>query len=117
MLPSVPRNRRLLVRLAPVAWAMLALVLAGDVATACPSCKTALASEHGGQGDIVSGFMWSILFMLSMPFSLVIGFSTYMYVLVRRARADQAQPRALGANASAPGNATAAETGQDLATR
>jgi heme/copper-type cytochrome/quinol oxidase subunit 2 len=40
-------------------------------------------------GDLVSGFFFSILFMLSMPFLIVIGMSTYMYVLVRRARAER----------------------------
>jgi len=59
-------------------------VFAADVATACPSCKEALASDGG---DKIAGYFWSILFMMSMPFTLLGGFSTYMYVLVRRTRA------------------------------
>lgn len=54
-------------------------------ADACPSCKAALAAQEG-QGDLVSGFFWSILFMMSMPFALVTSFSGYMYLLVRRSR-------------------------------
>jgi hypothetical protein len=66
------------------------LVLAGaNLAEACPSCKAALASQEAG-GDLVRGFFWSIVFMMSMPFLLVGSFSGYLYLLVRRARAGQA---------------------------
>jgi uncharacterized membrane protein len=58
---------------------------------ACPMCKAALASSDRGHGDWVGGFFWSILFMLSMPFVLLGSFSTYMYLLVRRARREAAQ--------------------------
>lgn len=67
---------------------VLVLLLLNSTAAACPSCKAALASQDGKQGDILSGFMWSILFMLSMPFALVSSFGAYMYVLVRKARRD-----------------------------
>jgi hypothetical protein len=63
---------------------LLVCAFAVDAATACPSCKEALASDGG---DKIAGYFWSILFMMSMPFTLLGGFSTYMYVLVRRARA------------------------------
>lgn len=49
-------------------------------------CKAALASQEGGEGDIVAGFFWSILFMVSMPFLILGSFVTYMYLLVRKAR-------------------------------
>ena len=57
------------------------VALSAEVASACPSCKAALANQ--GKGDLVKGFMYSILFMLSMPFALLGSFSGYMYVLVR----------------------------------
>jgi hypothetical protein len=64
----------------------VALLLAGaETASACPSCKEALSSSTGG-GDLVSGFFWSILFMLSMPFLLLSSFGLYFYYLVRKAR-------------------------------
>ena len=64
----------------------IAVLLAGvQTATACPSCKEALGSSSGG-GDLVSGFFWSILFMLSMPFLLLGSFGLYFYYLVRKAR-------------------------------
>ena len=68
--------------------ALAGLALLPDVATACPSCKAALGSQDGG-GDLVRGFFWSILFMMSMPFAILGGMSSYLYWVVRRARADQ----------------------------
>jgi hypothetical protein len=65
----------------------------GEPTLACPSCKEALGSSSGG-GDLVSGFFWSILFMLSMPFLLLGSFGLYFYYLVRKARL--ARPAAEG---------------------
>ena len=59
------------------------------MASACPSCKEALASSSG-RGDLVSGFFWSILFMLSMPFVLLGSLGFYFYCLVRKARLARA---------------------------
>ncbi|HWA99619.1 MAG TPA: hypothetical protein VG713_14050, partial [Pirellulales bacterium] len=70
-----------------VAALLVATLLAlGSIAEACPTCKVALSTHDKAQGDMVSGYMYSILFMLAMPFTLLGAFSTYMYVLVRRAR-------------------------------
>lgn len=76
-------------------WVLASLVLivalmVGE-ATACPMCKAALGSHDGSHGDLVGGFFWSILFMLSMPFLIFGSLSTYMYLLVRRARRAEAQ--------------------------
>jgi hypothetical protein len=78
-------NPSSLLRLALAAAAFCALLIPATPAWACPFCKEALGS--GGQGDLVSGFFYSILFMLSMPLLIVTGMGTYFYVLVRRARA------------------------------
>jgi len=75
-------------------------------AWACPGCKEALASGDGQGGDLVSGFFWSILFMLSMPFLIFGTFCTSMYIAVRRARAAQAKAGlAPAAQAGQPGRA------------
>jgi uncharacterized membrane protein len=74
-----------------LALACLVFVATVTDASACPMCKTALASHDRTHGDWVGGFFWSILFMLSMPFVLLGSFSTYMYVLVRRARREASQ--------------------------
>lgn len=68
---------------------VIVALTAGDAA-ACPMCKAALGSHDSGHGDLVGGFFWSILFMLSMPFLIFGSLSTYMYLLVRRARREQA---------------------------
>ena len=66
---------------------VLALV---STASACPGCKNALLNDTEGGGNLVAGYFWSILFMMSMPFLLVISFGGSMYLSVRRAHARQA---------------------------
>jgi len=81
--------RNLLNQLALASLAVIVILTAADVASACPSCQAALASQEGGQ-RVVQGFFWSILFMMSMPFSILTALSTYFYLLVRRARREDA---------------------------
>ena len=75
------------------AWsAACAIVLVSAAsAEACPMCKAALGS---GADRFINAWGLSIVFMLSMPFVLAGSFSAYMYVLVRRARAEQAAKQA-----------------------
>ncbi len=73
---------------------IVGLMLAGSGAgtvSACPTCKVALANHDQNQGDYKTGYFWSILFMLSMPFATIGTFSGYMYWLVRRANAADAK--------------------------
>lgn len=72
-----------------IAVILLVVLAMTQTASACPMCKAALASGGSG-GDLVSGFFYSILFMLSMPFLIFGGMATYLYTLVRKARAGQA---------------------------
>jgi heme/copper-type cytochrome/quinol oxidase subunit 2 len=75
----MPAARALLVLL------LLAVALAPLSALACPGCKAALASPEGDAGgDLVSGFCWSILFMLSMPMAIVSAFGISIYRATRR---------------------------------
>lgn len=60
----------------------IALLLA-TAASACPTCKEGI-SENGG--NLVRGYQWSILFMMSMPFLILAGMSSMFYLDVRRAR-------------------------------
>jgi hypothetical protein len=66
-------------------------VVGESVARACPMCKAGLAGEHD---RLIQAWGVSIVFLLSMPFVLVTSFSAYLYVLVRRARRDEAARRA-----------------------
>ena len=79
-------------RLVTACASIAVLLFAADVALACPSCKAALANQESTGGDLVSGMMYSILFMLSMPFAILGSFSGYFYMLVRRARRQQHVP-------------------------
>lgn len=93
----LPGRRGRRVTTALVALLSIATVLSiASMAQACPACKQALAStEHAGSADPIQGFMWSILFMMSMPFLLLGGFGTYLWYIVRRARlAAEAQAAA-----------------------
>ena len=76
------QRRNILVVLVALAVAALSAV----PADACPSCKAALASADDG-GNLVNGMFWSIMFMLSMPFLIVGGFSLAAYRAILRARA------------------------------
>jgi choline-glycine betaine transporter len=84
------KSGRVVYRLMPFVLALLIVAACVTSADACPTCKVALASHDKAHGDLVSGFFWSILFLLSMPFVLLGSFSTYCYLLVRKARAQAA---------------------------
>lgn len=68
---------------------LLALTLAG-AAAACPTCKESLAHDPAA-ANLVRGYAYSILFMLSMP-PLILGtLCVYFYWEIRKARAKQTQ--------------------------
>ena len=70
---------------------MLVLVLcAAQVAIACPTCQEGLA--HDEQSNIIQGYFWSIIFMMSMPFLIFGGLATYFYLEIRKARRDGRLP-------------------------
>lgn len=75
---------RITIRFAVLALAVASVFWIQDVASACPNCKDAFA-ENGGGGDLVRGYGWSIIFMLSMPFLILAGLGTYFWILVRSA--------------------------------
>ena len=66
-------------------WALCAMVIiiAGHVATACPTCKESLSANDP---QMMRGYFWSIMFMMAMPFSILTAISTYFYVLICKAR-------------------------------
>ncbi|MBI83357.1 MAG: hypothetical protein CMJ81_09190 [Planctomycetaceae bacterium] len=65
--------------------AMWFLCVCAEICEACPNCKNGI----GVNENLVQGYFWSILFMMSMPFSLLTSFSCYFYFLVRRARTSE----------------------------
>lgn len=40
-------------------------------ALACPNCKEAVAAQPSEMAAMSQGYNWSVLFMLSMPFTLL----------------------------------------------
>jgi heme/copper-type cytochrome/quinol oxidase subunit 2 len=65
------------------------VVAHATVVHACPGCKQALETAEGEQANMVNGYFWSILFMLSMPFTIFGLFAGSMYLAVRKARREQ----------------------------
>jgi p-aminobenzoyl-glutamate transporter AbgT len=63
------------------------------VASACPSCQEALASDTT-QGNFANGIYYSILFMMSMPFAIVGTFAGFAYRAVKREQRRQAEANA-----------------------
>lgn len=83
-------NRILRTRWLPTAAMTVLFLGVATLAQACPLCKQALDNSETAGGDVVAGYFWSILFMMSMPFLLLGSFSGYMYLAVRKARREQA---------------------------
>ncbi len=76
--------RRSMVRVLVVVavWVSSAAVL-----HACPGCADGQAGQGTERANIVNGYFWSIVFMMSMPFLLLGSFGTYCYLQMRKARA------------------------------
>ena len=70
-----------------------------SVASACPTCKEAMAGDPVHE-SMVRGYFYSIIFMMSMPFLIFTALSTYFFLEVRKARRHQtltaAQPMPTG---------------------
>lgn len=67
------------------ALALLTVALLSSVATACPTCKEAIAESDPHQQSMAAGYYYSILFMMSMPFAILGGFVGLAYISIRRA--------------------------------
>jgi hypothetical protein len=68
--------------------AVLVGVVAGN-AWACPTCKDGMAGSDPISVARASGYFYSILFMMSMPFVIVGTFGGAAYLSIRRARQQQ----------------------------
>lgn len=96
----LPRCRTLLL----IVGVFALLVLLETVAQACPTCKDTLAHNDPNRQNLVRGYGYSIIFMLSMPFTIFTCMSAYFYYLVVKDRRLKAQ----AAKAAAPAEATPA---------
>lgn len=69
---------------------LVTLISLAEPAWACPTCKESLVHSDPDSANLVRGYFWSILFMMSMPFLILGGLSTYFYYEVCKARRLQA---------------------------
>ena len=51
-------------------FATLLCLLLGDDLRACPSCKEAVSAQSGDAARMAEGYNWSVVFMLTVPFSM-----------------------------------------------
>jgi hypothetical protein len=56
------------------------------IALACPTCKESLAQSDPARANLVRGYFWSILFMMSMPFLILGGLSALFWWEIRKAK-------------------------------
>jgi hypothetical protein len=64
-----------------VALAVLILAQGASKVVACPNCKEAVSASTSEVANMSNGYNWSVLFMLTVPFSLL-GTGAFM---IRRA--------------------------------
>ena len=72
-----------------ILFAVVCMLFLATACEACPTCKQGIA-EGADHEQIIRGFFWSIVFMMSMPFVIFTSLCTYFYVLVRKARLVEA---------------------------
>ena len=54
-----------------IATALLILLLAAGGARACPNCKEAVSLQSGEAANLSNGYNWSVIFMITVPFSMM----------------------------------------------
>jgi len=69
---------------------LLTFLLSAETAFGCPTCKETLAHGDPETANLMRGYFWSILFMMSMPFLILGGLGSYFYYEVCKARRLQA---------------------------
>jgi hypothetical protein len=64
-----------------------------SIATACPTCKDSLNGDDPVQQAMASGYFYSIVFMMSMPFVILGTFGSFAYYSIRKAKLNRSSPR------------------------
>jgi p-aminobenzoyl-glutamate transporter AbgT len=85
MIKPINRNVALII----VAVAAFVLCATAD-AWACPNCREALADDPRGLG-LATGFYYSIIFMMSMPFIVMGTLVSVAYRTVQRSKGEQGE--------------------------
>jgi heme/copper-type cytochrome/quinol oxidase subunit 2 len=83
-------------------WVALAITIGlCAVASACPTCKDNMAHDPAS-ANLVRGYAYSIMFMLSMPPLIFSSLCAYFYWEVRKAKARAARISAESGPVAAP---------------
>lgn len=75
---------------------LLILGALSQVIEACPTCKDGMAQDPARM-NLVRGYFWSILFMMSMPFLIFSCLGLYFYREMRRFKVTNAARTSLSA--------------------
>jgi hypothetical protein len=51
--------------------ALMIMLLGVNSARACPNCKEAVSLGAGEAANVSNGYNWSVIFMISVPFSMM----------------------------------------------
>ena len=81
-------NWRRILRGGLIVAAVVGVCCVASGAWACPTCQEDLANDPQGRG-LASGFYYSILLMMTMPFALIGMLGAVAYRSVKRAQAER----------------------------
>jgi hypothetical protein len=81
-------NCRTILRFGAVAIALAVACCFASESWACPTCREDLANDPQGRG-LASGFYYSILLMMTMPFAIIGMLGAVAYRSVKRAQAER----------------------------
>jgi hypothetical protein len=71
------------------ATSLLAVIALTGNAWGCPTCKSAISGDDPVSVARATGYFYSILFMMSMPFVIIGTFGGLAYFTIRKARQEQ----------------------------
>ncbi len=69
-----------------LAVALLVVLAVQSLALACPTCKDSIDQSDPQRQNLMQGFYYSIIFMVSMPFLIFTSLCAYFYYEVCKAR-------------------------------
>jgi uncharacterized paraquat-inducible protein A len=96
---QTPRKNQLLMMFAIAL--LVAVTLTGE-GWACPTCKSAISGDDPVSVARATGYFYSILFMMSMPFVIIGTFGGLAYFTIRKAREQQIADRELSPGSAQP---------------
>ena len=87
-MPRIAPHWRGIARCGLMLAAVVVVLSLASTAWACPTCKEDLANDPQGRG-LATGFYYSILLMMSMPFAIMGMLGTVAYRSIKRAQVER----------------------------